>query len=284
MEGKYIRSLDWTRIFYQYHQGRKPHTLVFLHGVGGNWTVWKKEIEYFKKKGYSILALDLRGHGMSGAPKSFKKYQLYRFTMDVYRILKKEKIRNFSLVGHSLGGAIIINYCMRYKNKQPHSLVLIETASTYPFEHNHLLNHSPYVTHFLRFIAEHKLTKREHFFHLKDVDLSFEGIKENIHLVSHLLHLTPLRSIVKSLDNLEKYVFKNQKRIDYTLKHFTGPILVIGGEKDQIVPAKYSRIIKNLNKKAHLKILKGAHHLAIVDDAEKVNHVMFDFLSREAKR
>lgn len=277
MEEKTVRSFDWTKIYYRYHQGKNPHTLIFLHGVGGNWTVWKKELAYFQKKGYSTLALDLRGHGMSGAPRSFKKYQLYRFTMDVYRIIRKEKIKNFSLIGHSIGGAIIINYCMRYKKRQPDSLVLVETASTYPFEHNHLLNHSPYVTHFLRFISEHKLTKREHFFHLKDVDLSFDGIKENLHLVSHLLHLTPLRSIVKSLDNLEKYVFKNQKRIDYTLKHYTGPILVIGGEKDQVVPAKYSRIIKNLNKKAHLKILKGAHHLAIVNNAEKVNHVMYDF-------
>ncbi|MBT6774093.1 alpha/beta hydrolase [Candidatus Woesearchaeota archaeon] len=281
MEGKTIRSFDFTKIFYQYHQGTTPHTLVFLHGVGGNWTVWKKEIEYFKKKGYSIIALDLRGHGLSGAPKKFKKYQLYRFTMDVYRILQKERIKNFSLVGHSIGGAIIINYCMRYKNRQPHSLVLIETASTYPFEHNHLLNHCPYVTHFLRFISEHKLTKREHFFHLKDIDLSQDGIKENINLISHLLHLTPLRSMVRSLDNLEKYVFKNQKRIDYTLKHFTGPILVIGGEKDQVVPAKYSRIIKDLNKKAHLKILKGAHHLAIVNNAEKVNHVMYNFFKQD---
>ena len=283
MKEKNIRSFDWTKIYYRYHQGSKDHTLVFLHGVGGNWTVWKKEIAYFQKKGYSTLALDLRGHGMSGAPKKFKKYQLYRFSMDVSRILKKEKINDFSLVGHSLGGAIIINYCMRYKNKLPHSLVLIESASTYPFEHERLLNRSPYVSHFLRFIAEHKLTKRDHFFHLKDIDLSSGGIKENIHLISHLLHLTPLRSIVRSLDNLEKYVFKNQKKIDYTLKHFSGPILVIGGGKDQVVPPKYSRIIKNLNKKAHLKILRGAHHLAIVDDAEKVNRTMFDFFSHQLK-
>lgn len=173
---------------------------------------------------------------------------------------------------------------MRYKKKLPHSLVLIESASTYPFEHDRLLNRSPYVSHFLRFIAEHKLTKRNHFFHLKDIDLSSDGIKENIHLISHLLHLTPLRSIVRSLDNLERYVFKNQKKIDYTLKHFNGPILVIGGGKDQVVPPKYSRIIKNLNKKAHLKILRGAHHLAIVDDAEKVNHTMFDFFSHQLKK
>ena len=173
---------------------------------------------------------------------------------------------------------------MRYKNKQPHSLVLIETASTYPFKHDHLLNHNHYLTHFLRFISEHKLTKKEHFFHLKDIDLSYTGIKENLHLISHLLHLTPLRSVVRSLDNLEKYIFKNQKRIDYTLKHFNGPMLVIGGEKDQVVPVKYSRIIKNLNKKAHLKILKGAHHLAIVNNAEKVNHVMANFFSNNIKK
>lgn len=277
---KSIRSFDWTKIYYQYNPGEKPHTLVFLHGAGGNLTVWKEELDFFKDKGYSTLALDLRGHGLSGAPEKFGKYQLHKFSRDVYRILKREKIKEFSLVGHSLGGGVVINYCMRYKRRPPKSLILIETASTYPFDHNRLLNHGPYLTHFLRFIEEHSLTRREHFSHMKDIDLSSKGVRRNIRLVSYLMHLTPLRSVVRALDNLERFVFKNQKRIDWTLKKFKGPILVVAGEKDTVVPPKYSRMIKELNKKAELKILKGATHQAIIEDAGKVNKAMYDFLKK----
>ena len=44
MEEKNLTSFDGTEIYYLLHRGKNPHTLVFLHGVGGNWTAWKKVI------------------------------------------------------------------------------------------------------------------------------------------------------------------------------------------------------------------------------------------------
>src|SRR3989338_6250206 len=239
-----FRSFDGVRISYLYEKGILTLTLVFLHGVGGNWTMWKREIEHFKTKGYSTLALDLRGHGESGAPMDFRRYRLSHFSRDVHEVVKRENIRAFCLVGHSLGGAISINYCMRYPKSFPASLVLVESACTYPFDHDRLLNLSPYVTHFLRFIARHKLTRKEHFFHFKDIDLSVEGIKARLHFLTHLLHLTPLRSIVLALDNVERYVFRNQKRINEALMHLTIPTLLIAGGSDSIVPTRFSRFLK----------------------------------------
>ena len=275
---EFISSFDGTAIYHLYHEGKNPFTLVFLHGVGGNWTVWRKEIEYFQKNGFSTLTLDLRGHGESGSPEEFEKYKLHYFSRDLHRLLKARRVDNFTLIGHSLGGAVAINYIMRYKDIFPSSLILIDTASTFPFDHNRLLNMNPYTTNFLRFIANHKLTKDEHFFHFGDIDLSFKGISENLHLISHLFHLTPLRTMVKALDNLEYYIFNNQKRIDKALKNLKIPTLIIAGEKDDIVPPKYSKQIKKLKKDAELKIVKGAHHKIIIEKAKEVNRAIMKFL------
>ncbi len=261
--GKYVTSFDGTKIYYEYNKGNNPFTLVFLHGVGANLTVWGKEISHFGKKGFSTIALDLRGHGQSDAPLRPSKYRPPYITRDIYEVLKKEKVADFSLVGHSLGGAVAINYCMLHKKRLPISLILIESTAVYPFEHDHLFNMSPYVTHLLRFIAQHKLTKRQHLFHFNDVDLSEKGIEGDLNMVLHLLHLTPLRSIVKTLDCMEWYGFKNRRKIDSAIKHLEIPTLLIAGEFDRMVPTKYSEMIRELDKKAELKIIKAGHRVII---------------------
>lgn len=278
---KYIRSFDNTQIFYNYSPQSNPFTLVFLHGVGGNWTLWKKEIDYFQQEGYSTLALDLRGHGASEYLPGFESYRLYCFSRDVHCVLKNENINQFSLIGHSIGGGVAINYLMRYRSLYPTSLVLVDTASTYPFQHDHLLNMNSYFTRFLRYISEHPSTMESHLPHLKDIDLSMDGIRQQIHLISHLLHFTPLFSLVRALDNLEQYVFHNQKRIDFTLSNLKIPTLIITGDKDETIPAQFSKHIKELKKDAELKIIKDGHHRVIVDKYEEVSRVMYHFFQRK---
>lgn len=277
---KRLASFDRTKIYYNYSKGKLPLCLVFLHGVGGNWTVWKKEVEFFQKKGFSTIAIDLRGHGLSDAPNEFEKYQLTNFSRDIYLILQKEKIKKFALVGHSLGGGVAINYCVNFPKKLPSALVLVESACLYPFYHSGLLNRGPYVNHFLRFISEHKLMHRKYFFHFKDVDLSAEGMKWNFNLISHLLHLTPLRTVVKALDNVECYVFKNKKKIQDTLRGLKIPVLIIAGDKDPVIPPQFSLIMKRLMKSSQLSVLKDNHHLVIMEKADEVSNIMHNFLMK----
>ncbi len=256
-------------------------TFVFLHGVGANWTVWKKEVSYFKRHGYSTIALDFRGHGKSDMPPEFEKYRPPCFSHDIFCVLTAERIRQFALVGHSLGGAIAINYCMLYKRQYPCCLILVESTATFPFQHNRLFNRGPYLTHFLHFVANHELTRNEHFTHFDDVDLSASGVEEKIHLISHLLHLTPLRSIVKTLDNVERYVFRNKGKIEETLKHLHVPTLLVAGEFDRIVPPKYSERIKKLDERAELRVIPKAYHRVIINHPAKVCHIIEEFIGQK---
>lgn len=279
-----IKSFDGTRISNNYFKGGDT-AIVFLHGVGGNWTMWKEEIDFFKKKGFTVIAPDLRGHGQSDTPEEFEKYQINFFTRDVHKLINRDHIKHFILVGHSLGGGIALDFCLRYPKSLPKALVLIETASTYPFDHNRLLNYGPYLTKFLRFIASHESLLEKHYHHLKDVDLSCKGVEGEIHLISHLLHLTPLKTIVKTLDCLEEHVFKNQGRIDKNIGSLKIPLLLIAGEKDKIIPIGFSKLIKKLyhGKRAQLKILKGQGHAAIVEDADDVCKLIYHFIQKEYK-
>ncbi len=274
-----FKSFDGCPIYYRYRKADGP-VLVFLHGVGGNWTVWKKEIAFFEKKGFATLALDIRGHGKSGYPSDFASYSLPHFSRDVHGLLKHEKIKDFVLIGHSLGGGIIINYLMRYKRKYPISAALIESCSVYPFDHDRILTFNPYVVQLLRYLEQQRELRKKHFPHFEDVDLSEESMGTNLHLLSHLLHLTPLKSVVRVLDNVEEFVHHNKRRIEKTISNLNIPLLLIAGSKDYIVPPKYSKIIKKLYSKAHMKIIP-ADHRAIINDAEDVNKVLYKFIENK---
>lgn len=282
---KIIRSFDGCKISYEFFKSKnkKAKTLVLLHGVGSDCKVWKKELELFLEKGHSIINIDLRGHGQSSSPKEFERYQLPHFSRDIHEVLNNEKIKDFIFVGHSFGGVIALNYIMRYKRKFPSSIIFIESSSTYPFDHNRILNLNPYVTNLLRFIAKHQITNSEHFFHMDDIDLSPSGIKKDLKRLSHLMHFTPIRSIVRTLDNVEKFAFANRKNIKKTLMNLDIPVLVIAGGRDKTIPKEYSERINRLVKKSEMKTFEYATHNILVEKPEEISTEICDFISNHLK-
>lgn len=279
---KYVKSFDGTKIAYYKQSGDKNKpTLVFLHGVGGNYTTWNKELEFFKKKNYSCIAVDLRGHGASDAPDDFNKYVIENFAKDIEAVIKKEKLEHFSLIGHSLGGGISSTYNM-VCNPKAKSVALIEPSIIYPFEHDHLLNHGSFATKMLRHIAYNKHLKKKYFPHFKEIDLSFEGVKEKVQMVKLLLQITPIRSIVFTLDQGEKYFKRSSKDIKKFFKNFDHPTLVITAENDDVCKPENAKEIANLGKDhSEFYFMRHADHMAIIDNAQEVNQVLFAFFERE---
>ncbi|MBS3168583.1 alpha/beta hydrolase [Candidatus Woesearchaeota archaeon] len=267
---KVIESFDGTKIYYQHEKGKRNKTLIFLHGIGSNWTVWKDSINIFQKEGFSTIGIDLRGHGKSDWPEDFSFYKISNFSRDIFEIVKKEGLSRFSFIGNSLGGAVAINYCRRYKKNTPLSMVLVECAISYPFPHNRILNHSPYFTNVIRYIAEHDIIKEKHFLDY-EIDFSKSSIIKNSHFLASILSNTPFQTIVGTLDNIEKYIFKNKPGIIKTIKSLNIPILAIAGKKDEIIPVKFVQEIANLNPKIKIRILKNADHMVILKNPRIIN-------------
>ncbi|MDO8520431.1 MAG: lysophospholipase, partial [Deltaproteobacteria bacterium] len=94
----------------------KP-VLIFVHGLNEHSGRYSNPIGYFSKRGYTIYAFDQRGHGKSDGLRSFiddiSTYlkDLNAFTEDVR---KAEKGKRIFMVGHSMGGQVLINFLARY--------------------------------------------------------------------------------------------------------------------------------------------------------------------------
>jgi sigma-B regulation protein RsbQ len=83
--------------------GTGDTTLLFVHGSYIDQTYWEKQVKYFKPN-YTVVTLDLPGHGKSGSER--KHWTVQGFAEDVSFLIKELNLKNVILIGHSLGGDI----------------------------------------------------------------------------------------------------------------------------------------------------------------------------------
>ena len=104
------------------------HTIVFIHGFGGKAEQWRYQMQKFALDN-RVIALDLRGHGLSDKPAT--GYDMPGILSDLevaFSLLKVSK--PFVLVGHSFGGAVVTEYALHHP-EQVEKLVLIATAGEF---------------------------------------------------------------------------------------------------------------------------------------------------------
>lgn len=80
-------------------------TLLFVHGWAIDQTYWSSQMEEFCP-GYHVVTMDLPGHGKSG--KNREAWAVEDYAGDVRAVLDHLDLENVVLIGHSMGGNIIL--------------------------------------------------------------------------------------------------------------------------------------------------------------------------------
>ncbi|MCP4405828.1 MAG: alpha/beta hydrolase [bacterium] len=99
--------IDNINIHYRDRGSSKKPVLLLIHGLGCSLKYWDCVFDAGELSHYRILAVDLPGFGLSEKPERYD-YQLPSQGRLVFELLHALQIREFSLVGHSMGGAIAI--------------------------------------------------------------------------------------------------------------------------------------------------------------------------------
>ena len=93
---------DNVVIHYTFH-GMGDIALLFVHGSYIDHTYWKEQVDCFKDR-YTVVTMDLAGHGQSG--KKRERWSIEGFAKDVIAVLGALRLKNVILIGHSLGADI----------------------------------------------------------------------------------------------------------------------------------------------------------------------------------
>lgn len=125
-----VKSADGIPIAYQV-QGKGDITLVFVHCWCCNKGFWDAQVPYFSKH-YQVVAVDLAGHGESGSNR--KEWTMPAYGHDVAAVVKELKLKKVILIGHSMGGPVIVE-AARLLPKQVIGLVGVDTLANVEFKY-----------------------------------------------------------------------------------------------------------------------------------------------------
>jgi non-heme chloroperoxidase len=125
--GYYVMVEPGVNLYVEDIHPEASKTIVFLHG----WPLNHKQFEYqfnvLPSKGYRCIGIDWRGFGSSDKPMSGYNYN--QLADDIYTVVRTLRLRDFTLVGHSTGGAIALRYVSRHQGCGVSKLVLVDAAA-----------------------------------------------------------------------------------------------------------------------------------------------------------
>lgn len=102
--------------------GRRP-PLLLLHGAGGTHMHWPAALR--RLADWNVYSLDLPGHGKSTGP---GRNSVADYRDVVFAFCQALELRQVVLAGHSMGGAIALEFALHYPNRLA-GLILVGTGA-----------------------------------------------------------------------------------------------------------------------------------------------------------
>lgn len=233
----------------------KDPSLLFVHGAGGNGEIWERQAEFFRGK-HSVFRLDLPGHGGSD-PRGEDRISSYAEWVR----LSSEKLfaaRSFVLVGHSMGGAIVLELAL-YPPEGLKGIVLVGSGAKMAVTHAifQMLSETP-----------------EAFF--ETIDQSAFSSAAPMALRARFVRVTrqcPPPVIFNDFKACDHFDIRNR------LPEIKLPTLVLCGEEDQLTPVKYSRYLHENITTSRLILIPHAGHMVMAEQPDMLNKAIESFLS-----
>lgn len=270
------RWLQLSGINARYWRCGSGPPLVLLHGIGGSLEAWYRNIPALSA-GHEVIALELPGCGRTSAPPAYPKDTLGMFAQFAAAELDMIGLDRAVWVGSSLGGAVAIEYALRFPQRV-NALILVSSAGM-----------STDVGWPLRFLAVRGLGEWLSRPSRLTSERSLRGIvadpgvitDDEIDTAWQLAQLPGAQHAFLSMLRVYCTFFGIKrgeiKRIVNGLSRINVPVLLVWGDRDAIVPVDSMQTALRHLRQAQAAILPGAGHLPYVEQPEAFNRLLLDF-------
>jgi non-heme chloroperoxidase len=250
-------------------------TVVLIHGWPLSGASWEKQIAALLASGHRVITYDRRGFGHSSQPSSGYNYDT--FAQDLHQIVTKLELRDFALVGFSMGGGEVARYLGTYGSKNVCKAVFI--ASVPPFllktaDNPEGVDGSVFAGIQKALAADRPAFLAAFLQNFYNVDV-LGGKRISEQAVQYSWNVAAGASAKGTLDCVPAWGTDFRK----DLSAIDVPTLVIHGDADRILPiaATGARTHKSV-KGAHLVVVEGGPHGLTWTHADKVNPELVEFL------
>ena len=239
--------------------------IVFVHGSGLSHITWVLQTRYFAFHGYSVLAIDLPGHGYSEGPslKSIEEQAIW-----ISDVIDEVGMTEASLVGHSQGCLITMECSAQFPDKIK-SLSLMGGAG--------VISMNPELLD----LAEKGETKA--------VDLMMDWAHGPAghfggHAVPGLHHINIGGTIihngsVKNALGVDFRACKNYKNGFEAAKKVKCPTINILGDKDKMCPVKEGKKLADSIVGSQVEIIPNCGHMILLEEADKALAILKKFIT-----
>jgi pimeloyl-ACP methyl ester carboxylesterase len=231
-------------------------SLVFIHGSGGNHSIWSRQYGRLHKQ-HNIIAVNLPGHGLSGGngEKDVRRYGEW-----IRKLLGVLALKDVILIGHSLGAAVTLQFAIIHPQAVM-GIVCIGGGMKMPV--NSL---------FLDFLKTNPTQLPEE---ITELICKFSLAKENRSKYSIPLQKSIALSSVDVLYG--DLTACNELDLTQEVNKINAPALIICGAEDKMTPPDLSRQLAAGINGATLDIIEGAGHMVMIEKPVEFNNALEKF-------
>ena len=249
-------------LYYEEHGSGQP--LIFIHGLGSSTLDWEFQVPEFSKS-YRVITFDLRGHGQSDKPTG--PYHISMLAVDLAGLFQALNIPSAHLVGISLGGAVAFQFALDY----PASVKTLTIVNSGPS-----LGGTPEE-------AQQEIERRVGI--VKQLGMRAMG-----EALSPTLFPKPEQAALRETfvkrwaeNDPRAYIEATRSVLGWNvtdkLEKIKCPTLILAADQDYTPVAEKEAYVK-LIPQARLVVISEAHHATSLEQPEKFNAALREFLDQ----
>jgi len=263
-------------LWYEDHGSGQP--VVLIHGYPLSGASWEKQVPVLLDAGYRFITYDRRGFGKSSQPTVGYNYDT--FAEDLHKLVTQLKLRDFTLVGFSMGGGEVARYFGKYGSKGVSKAVIISGVPPYLLK----TAENPEGVDASVFDGIQKAVAADRY-------AFFTGFFQNFYNTDAFLGKRVSEQVVQASSNIAASASATaslacvptwHEDFREDLARVDVPTLVIQGDADRILPITATGLrTAKLIKGARLLVVKDGPHCIPWTHAEDVNAELLSFLGEK---
>lgn len=269
-------------LYYEDHGSGDP--VVLIHGYPLSGASWEKQVPALLAAGLRVITYDRRGFGNSSKPTTGYNYDT--FATDLQKLVTHLKLKNFSLVGFSMGGGEVARYIGKFGSKGVSKAVIISGVPPYLLK----TADNPEGVDGAVFEGIQKAVAADRYaffteffknFYNTDVFLGKRISEQAVQASWNVATSASATASYACVPTWHEDFRKDVARIDV-------PTLVIHGDADRIVPIsaagqRIAKLVKNARLSV-ISVIKDGPHAIGWTHADEVNAELVSFLGQPAAK
>jgi pimeloyl-ACP methyl ester carboxylesterase len=252
--------------------------ILLIHGIGDNSTTWSTVQSKLAQR-FTVIAPDLLGHGKSDKPRA--DYSVAAYANGVRDLLGVLGIRRATLVGHSLGGGVAMQFAYQFPDRTER-LVLVGSGGA-----------GPEVNPVLRAMTLPGAAAALHALRLptmrRQVGMVVEALRvlgtglgrdapDMLRVVDALPDATSRAAFIRTLRAVVDWRGQVVTMLDRCYLTRGMPTLLVWGAHDAIVPVEHGHRAHEAMPGSRLEIFPDAGHFPFHTDPQRFVGLLEEFL------